>query len=215
MPITNAEKQARFRKKEELQKFAGTTFREWQAMAMHRRATPQEVMALLQEAATLPAGWTDEDYERAEHRIGQLRLDLITSQDEVQNDVHAARNPEQEFLKAPDPGKWISETNEAVASARALASHLISALELSGLGNAERAAATMEAMRHVGRALANSQEVAKSNATTLCLAALPGYYDRPDWFVDSLTTWLAWQLDKELTRKLGNRLIEYDYGDWP
>ena len=211
MPITNAEKQARFRKKEELQKFAETTFREWQVMALHRRATPQEVMALLQEAATLPAGWTDEDYERAEHRLGQLRLDLITSQDEVQNDVHAARKAEQEFLKAPDPGKWISETNEAVENARALASHLISALELSGLSNAERAAATIEAARHVGRALANSHEVAKSNATTVCLAVLPGYFDRPDWFVDSLTSWLAWQLDEELTRDLGNRLIEDDY----
>lgn len=215
MNISNAEKQARFRKKEDLSKFAQTTFREWQAMAIRSRANPRNVLALLNEAADLPYAWTDEDYARAEQRIAQLRMDLIGSRDEIKNDIDASRSAAEDFMTSPDPNKWLKDTKEAVINAHALASHLISAIELSKLGNAEKAAAIMEAVRHVGRGLANTPDVEKSPATTICLAALPGFYDRPDWFLKSLAKWLAEHLEEEDTRELGKRLIDYDHGDWP
>lgn len=215
MNISNAEKQSRFRRKEELKKLAEQTFREWQVMAIHSRAQPREVLTLLNNAAGLSAGWSDVDYERAERRIQQLRMDLITSQDDVKNDVHEARSSNEQFLKSPDPDKWIAETNAAVTDAHSLASHLISALELSRCSDAGRAAAVMEALRHVGRALANSPTVPKSNATTACLSSLPSHYDRPKWLARSMAHWLAWQLDEEVTRELGNRLSNFDYEAFP
>ena len=37
-------------------------------------------------------------------------------------------------------------------------------------------------------------------------ASLPGYYDRPDWFLDYLAKWLSNRLGKELGKELGKRL---------
>ena len=76
MPITNAEKQARFRKKQELKKFKDQVFKKWQLdMGFRpRRETPDEIHALLEEAASLPSGWNEEDFERAWHRINQLHI---------------------------------------------------------------------------------------------------------------------------------------------
>lgn len=207
MVISNAEKQARFRKKEWLKKYADTTFREWQVMSFRSREAPANVLALLNEAAKLPTGWTDDDFERAERRIGQLRIDLISPAYHLQNDVHEAGYPSEEFAKTPDPGRFVKDSKEAVSDTYALASHLISALELSAVSKADRAAAVMEAMRHVGRALASSSKVAKSQANAVCLASLEGYYDRPDWFEETLSKWLVRGLDAEPARRLGGRLI--------
>ncbi len=207
MVISNAEKQARYRKKEELKKFADRSFREWQAMSFRSRYKPGNVLTLLNDAAKLPAGWTDDDYEKAGRRIGQLRLDLITPLYELQNDVQDAGYPHEEFPSTPDPVRFVSESKEAVSDTHALASHLISALELTGNTKADRAAAVMEAMRHVGRALVSSSKVGNSRANAVCLASLHGHYDRPDWFEETLSKWLVRGLDAEPARRLGRRLI--------
>ncbi len=207
MAISNAEKQARFRKKEELKKFADTAFREWQiGRGVLSHEDPKIILARLNEAASLPARWNDEHLERAERRIGHLQHDLFGSQYDLKNDVDEAWTSE-ELIKTPNPGKFIAENKKAVSDTRALASHLLSALELSQHTKADRAAAIMEAMRHVGRALANSSDVARSSANAVCLASLLGHYDRPDWVVETLSKWLARGLDADLARDLGERLI--------
>ena len=215
MPITNAEKQARFRKKQELKRFKDQVFQKWQLnMAFRpRRETPDEILALLEEAASLPSGWNEEDFERAEHRINQLSIDFRFQQDDLKNDVVNGAGAFEEFARTPDPGKLFSDTNESISKTRALASHLISALELSALSSSERAAAVMEAIRHVGRATANSHDIVKSNAMIVCQASLPSYYDRPEWFLDSLTKWLANRLDEELVHALGKRLADFQHED--
>lgn len=213
--ITNPEKQARFRKKEVLKKRADQYFREWQVMAIHSRVQLREVLKLLSDAAELPSRWTDEEYDGAIQKLDQLRIDLITSQDHVGNDVHEARNIENEFFTTPDPGKFIAETKRAVNDAHNLAAHLISALDLSRCNDAGKAAALMEVMRHVGRNIANSPIIPKSDATTLCLAALTPQYARPKWFVAKMARWLSYQLDEELSRELGTQLLNFDHEAFP
>ena len=166
-------------------------------------------IALLEETASLPSGWKEEDFERAWHRTDQLRFDFVSPQDDLKMDVMDGAGLSEEFVSNPDPGKLFSDTDESISKTRALASHLISALELSALSNSERAAAVMEAIRHVGRATANSADMAKSYAMTICQASLPSHYGRPDWFLDSLAKWLANRLGKELVHELGKRLTNF------
>lgn len=207
MVISNAEKQVRFRKKEELKKFADRAFREWQVgMGFRSHEDPKIILARLNEAASLPNGWTDEDLERAVRRIAHLQHDLFGSQYDMKNDVDAAWSSE-EFTKTPNPAKFVADNKKALRDTRALASHLISALELSQHTKADRAAAIMEVMRHVGRALANSSDVARSSANAVCLASLLGHHDRPGWFIETLSKWLVRGLDADLARDLGERLI--------
>ena len=215
MPISNAEKQARFRKKQELRKFKDQVFKEWQLRMgfRPRREAPDEILALLEEAASLPSGWSEEDFQRAQHRIRQLCDDFMSPQDDLMTDVMNGAGSFEEFARTNDPGKFHSDTKESTSKTRALASHLISALELSALSNSERAAAVMEAIRHVGRATASSADMEKSDAMIVCQASLPGYYDRPDWFLDSLTKWLANRLDEELVHELGKRLADFQQED--
>jgi hypothetical protein len=215
MPISNAEKQARFRKKEELKKFKDQVFKEWQLGMGFRphQETPEEILALLNEAASLPSGWSEEDFERAWHRIGQLRFDFLSPQDDLMKDVMDGAGSFEEFARTNDPGKIHSDTKESISKTRALASHLISALELSALSNSERAAAVMEAVRHVGRATANSADISRSDAMIVCQASLPSYYDRPVWFLEFLTKWLSDRLGEELVHELGKRLADSEHED--
>jgi hypothetical protein len=215
MAKTNAEKQTRYRQKQALKKFKDKVFKEWQlGMSFRpRRETPNEIIALLDEAASLPYGWKDEDFNRAWDRIRQLGDDFMSPQDDLMKDVMDGAGSFEEFARSPDPGKYFSDTEESISKTRVLASHLISALELSALSNSERAAAVMEAVRHVGRATANAADMTKSDAMIVCQASLPGYFDRPDWFLDAFTKWLANRLDEELLHELGKRLVNFQEED--
>ena len=213
MVISNAEKQARFRKKEELKKYVAQAFREAQMMFGFKiQEDPQVILARLEEAASLPTGWTDDDYERAKKKLQTVWLDLRNWQDELANDVNEPRFHKKELLTAPDPMEFFTGSKDALKNTRALASHLISAIDLSSLDEADRAAAVMEAVRHAGKALANSSDVGRSSGNAVCLASLPSYYDRPDWFLEALSNWLAWRLGEGRARELGRRLVEFDYG---
>lgn len=210
MSMSNAEKQIRYRKKEALKALSDQIFRQWQAMAFNKRESPQEVMALLDKAAELPSRWTEEDLGQAEKRLNQLYLDLTFSKHDLQNDIHEASFPSEEFIRTPDPQKFVQESKTAISKAHALSGHLISAAQLTNLSAAEQAAAIMEVVRHVGRALSSTSEIPKSKATTVCLTAMPSFYDRPGWFLDSLANWLVDQLGKERAQALGKLLIDKD-----
>jgi hypothetical protein len=208
MAKTNAEMQARYRKKQELKKFKDKVFKKLQ-LGLHfhrRRETPDEIHALLQKAASLPSGWNEEDLDLAKDRIMQLYYDFESPRNDLEMDVHNGAGFSEEFVSTPDPNKLFSDFNESISKTRALASHLIAALELSALPNHEQAAAVIEAARHVGRAATISGDMAKSDAMMLCQASLPSHYDLPDWFLDSLSKWLANLFDKEIVHELGKRL---------
>ena len=116
MPISNAAKQARFRKKEELSKYVDQVFRECQ-MALPRgysHTRPSEVAAQLRAAAELPAGWTDQDLERAFQRVENVRLDVFGTGDPIGNDIHDGRNAREEFMKSPNPQKWMADIEKAL-----------------------------------------------------------------------------------------------------
>lgn len=210
MPISNAEKQARFRKKEELDKYVGQICRECQITVSlpYLRTTSADLEAQLREAASLPSGWTDKDLELAYTRIHNIRGDIFGTGDPLGVDVNNGRNASQEFMSTPNPQKWITEIKKAERDTIALAVHLVSALELSQLRNEDRAAALMEAVRHVGRALANSSSDGQSDAMAICLASVNPHYDRPDWFIKRLAGWLRTRLDESSTKKLGRSLNE-------
>ena len=210
MPISNAEKQARFRKKEELNKYVNHVCRMCQIAPPrdYRSTTLGEVEARLRAAAELPTGWTDEDLREAFRRVENIRLDRYGTGDPIGTDLHNGRNAGQEFQKTPNPQKWMAEFKQAERDTFALARHLISATELAPLRYEDRAAALMEAVRHVGSALANSHSDGQSEAMAVCLASANPHYDRPNWFVERFAKWLECHVDDKTRRALGARLMQ-------
>ena len=214
MSITNAEKQVRFRKKQKLMKYKDDAYKEWQLKMNFgpRRETPSQVHALLEKAASLPSGWTDKDIEKAWDRINKIRIEFMHPQDELKKDVQEGAGWTTEaMINAPDEvlSRAISDGKKSLPKVIALSQHLISALELSAVSNSGQAAAIMEAVRYVGRSAMSSGDMAKSNAMVVCHASLTINNDRPDWFLNSLVTWLGSRLDKEGINELAKRLFDY------
>jgi hypothetical protein len=218
MVKSNAEKQARFRKKQKLEKYKEEAFKEWQLKMNFgpRRETPNQVHALLEKAATLPSRWSDEDIEKAWDRINKLRIEFMHPQDELKKDVQdgAGFTTEAMINDSDDVlSRDVSDARKSLPKVIALSQHLISSLELSALSNSGQAAAIMEAVRYVGRAAMSSGDMAKSNAMAVCHASLTINNDRPDWFLDSLVNWLGSRLDQEGIHELARRLTEYQEED--
>lgn len=211
MNITNAEKQARFRKKDELKRFADQIFRDGQmVLARGGRNAPDQVLAFLADAVDLPSGWTDDDYRLAVRKLEQFRLDLFSTRDQIGVDVFEGRNVEARFGKEAAGGNLRTEVHEATSKAYELADHVLSAIRLSSCTEVEQAAALMEAARMVGRNLANMAQVPKSNATTMCLATLWSHYERPPWFAEEFAAVLTQQLDSSVRHTLVQRLSGND-----
>lgn len=210
-PISNADKQDRFRKKEHLKRCADKIFRLWEvSIERYRQSrTPEEVRHALEKAVELPANWTEEDYAYAERKLGQYHLDLISPVDQIANDVNGDwASSSIEFMATPDPLKYIANNKAAIENARALATHLISALKLSNCNDADQAAALMEAVRFVGRSLVSNREIRRSQATAMCLASIGPQYDRPEWFAEQLADTISPQLDKKLAHEIGRHLTQ-------
>lgn len=213
MSISNAEKQARFRKKEQLSKHVGQVSRDCQYIAGSKPYLQRafgDLESQLRKAASLPTGWTDEDLLRAHTRLQNIHGDVLGAVDQLGADVQEARDAQEAFITSPSPSKWLTDSKKAERDTIALASHLVSALELSQLPNEEQAAALMEAVRHVGRALASSNSPGQSAATSVCLASVNPHYPRPGWFVDRLAKWLRLRLDDDSRRALGECLMRDD-----
>jgi len=211
VPISNAEKQARFREKERFNKYVSQASRECQFLAgskFYLRDTFGDIDALLRKAAHLPSGWTDEDLERAANRVRNIHGEFLGAVDQVDADVQDARNGRERFFTSSSPKKWLADTRKAKHDTIALGRHLVSALELSQLPDEELAAALMEAVRHVGRSLANSSSNGQSDAAAVCMSAVHPHYARPDWFVNRLADWLRRRLDDATRKALGARLVQ-------
>ncbi len=210
--ISNAEKQARFRKKERLKREADKIFYLWVGSPMRYRfskRTEAEVRNSLDEAIALPSDWKEEDYESAKRKLGQYHLDLISSVDQIANDVDGDRvSYLAELEKSPDPFKFHSDNKAAIEDAWALASHVISALKISNCNDAGRAAALMEALRFVGRSLVSNREIHCSQASALCMASIGPQYDRPEWFAEKLAEAISQQIGPNLAYEVGRHLDE-------
>lgn len=211
--ISNADKQARFRKKEWLKREADKILRKWELSPMRWRSnrSPEEVRLLVEKAIVLPSGWTNADFEFAQKKLGQCQIDLSFSVDQLANDVNgewASRHIE--FMSSPDPVKYIADNKAVIEKARALSTHLISALNLSNCNEADQAAALMEAVRFTGRSLANDREIHCSQATAMCLAMIGPQYDRPKWFAKKLADAIRTQLGDTLAQEVANFLCSKD-----
>lgn len=209
--ISNAEKQARFRKKEQLKRETDKIFYLWVGSPMRYRfskRTEAEVRHALDEAIALPSDWKEEDYEGAKKKLGQYYLDLTSSVDQIANDVDGDRASHLIQLdKSPDPFKFHADHKAAIEDVWALASHIISALKLSNCNDAGRAAALMEAVRFVGRSLVSNREIHCSQSTALCLASIGPQYDRPAWFAEKLVDTIRQQINPSLAREVGQRFM--------
>lgn len=210
-PISNADKQLRFRQKEHLKRQADNVFRQWQSsIARHRQSrTPEEVRHALDKAVELPSSWTEEDLQYALKKLGQCQLDLISSVDQIANDVNGDwASSSIEFMTTSDPLKFIVDNETAIKNAKELAAHFISALKISKCNDADQAAALMEVVRFVGRSLTSTRDIRRSEATTMCLASIGPQYDRPEWFAEQLADTIGRQVDKTIAREVGQRLIK-------
>ncbi len=208
--ISNAKKQARFRKKEHLKRCADKIYDQWVRSPLkfrYSRRTEEEVRHSLDEAVALPSDWKEEDYESAKKKLGQYHLDLISSVDQISNDVNgdwASRLGE--FAITPDPAKYFADNKTRVENAWALASHTISALKLSSCNPTDQAAAMMEVIRIVGRSLVSNREIHCSQATAMCLASIGPQFDRPHWFAEKLAEAIRQQIGESLAHEVGRHL---------
>lgn len=208
--ISNADKQARFRKKEALKHHADKIYRMWEGSPgrwRNAKKTPEEVRHALDKAVELPFGWTEEDYEYAARRLGQYHLDLISSVDQIANDVDGDRvSYLAELDKSPDRFKFYADNKATIEKVWTLASHINSALKLSNCNDADQAAALMEAVRFVGRSLVSNREIHCSQATAICLASVGPQYDRPKWFGEKLADAIRQQIGEGLAHEVGRHL---------
>lgn len=206
--ISNAEKQARHRKKEQLKRKVDQLLRKWQLEPWkHHLKTVQEINHLLEAAIKLPTGWTDEDYSNAEAKLYHVYSEIVSPVNQITNDVHDSRNAFEEFGLSTDPSKFNADLTKAIENTNILASHIISALKLSGCNEADQAAALMEAMRFVGRTLTNNRIPPRSQATAMCLATISPIYGRPDWFYEKIAKIIS-QQHPEIAHKIEQHLSE-------
>lgn len=200
--ISNADKQARFRKKEHLRRRATSIFHEWQFRPNYFKSqTSEDVKHSLDKAIDLPSGWTDKDYERAEQMLDQLRKDFLCGSDQLTVDIDDAR---QGLL--PFSLDKLRDNDIAIKKARALAAHVISALKLSSCNDAEQGAALMEALRFIGRSLASQSHIPCSQAIVMSLASIGREYDRPEWFAEKLADAISTQVGNRLAHEVGRYL---------
>ncbi len=206
---SNAEKQARYRKKEQLRRRADQMLHKWQLEPWkHHLKSVQEIHHLIEAAIELPASWTDEDYLNAEKKLYQVYSEIVSPVNQISKDVHESRNAANEFIRFPDPSKFNADLIRAVENTNALASHIISALKLSGCNESDQAAALMEAMRFVGRILTNNRKIPCSQATAMCLATISPTYVRPSWFTKKLASTISQQIHPELLHEIGKYFLK-------
>jgi hypothetical protein len=211
MALSNNEKQLRYRKKEELKRYADNIFKDWQILkGLDTSRTPKEVRTYLDSIVNLHSGWTADDYNRALKTLQNFHTEFYYGNRYLlKNDVQDARNSIEEFITSSNPKQWLLDAKKATFNMQKLSAHIISALDLAEGQASDNAAAISEVMRHVGRILLNEKNVPKSNATAMCLASISSQFERPDWLVEQLVQVLATQLGKELAHKLGKSLMEF------
>lgn len=206
----NAEKQARYRKKELLKRQADNLMAKWQMDLPFRdghKKSFQEMQQLINKAIELPSAWTDEDYQIAEVKLAHLHAELTLSVDQISNDIHESSNFSEKFRTAPDLKKITDDLERSIKNTTELAAHIVSALNLSSCNEAEKATALMEAMRFVGRMIVlDHRNIPYSDATAVCLATIGPQYVRPDWFPEKFASAVSKQIDRDRSKEVAKHL---------
>ena len=204
---SNAENQARYRKKEKLKRKAEQLLRKLQSEPYkHHQKNIQEAHQLIDAAIKLPSNWTEKDYINAENKLKHVFVELNWPTNQIYTDILESRKITHTEIKPHDLPKINSELMHAEGRVNALASHIISALKLSNCNESDQAAALMEAMRFVGRSLVNNSEIPCSAATALCLSTINPIYPRPEWYSKKLADTLSSQTHPDLIKLIVNNL---------
>jgi hypothetical protein len=209
-PLSNAEKQARFRKKEYLKQHADKVFQHWVLSPMRFRfckRSEQEVRQSLDKAIALPYDWNTQDYDYALKRLGEFELDLRSSVDQIANDVDGVGYTQMSSLATTDdPFKWLADNKAEIQEARRLADHLISILIASNCSDTAKAAALMETKRFLGRSLTTNPKIHQSEATAMCLVSISQAFSRPNWFPETLAKAIQKNVDTSTVHEIARYL---------
>ena len=205
--ISNADKQARYRKKEQLKRRADEIFNEWQvAFIRNEYVNPLTIKSSLYRISDLPFGWTDREYKCAEESLNNLRAEILSDVErQLELDVGVAHNVE---IDGQISRENFHKSNVAIEKTRALSNHLISALDLSSCSDAEKAAALMEAVRQVGSSLVDDPNVSSSQANVICMTSIRPFYRRPEWFLEELSKTIRSRIGARFAEKLGYYLMK-------
>ncbi len=208
MGISNAEKQERYRKKEELKKYANQIFFEWQMRSLgNYQVNPQDIKNRIEAISNLPSKWTDEDYIKAKNSIEQVLLGTYNNPHLLSNDINDARN----LRTVPDSElhTLVSNVKKAEINAKKLVAHIQSLFSLMNTNISDQAAILAELMRIIGRNLLEEKTIPMTNANTQCLASIGSQFGRPNGFTKKLARILAENLDSKEAELLANEIIEY------
>ena len=208
MSITNAEKQERHRKKEELKKYANQLFFEWQMRSLgNYQVNPQDIKNRVETLSDLPSKWTDEDYSKAKKSIEQVLLEVYDNPHLLSNDINDARD----LRTVPDAKlhMFVSSVKKAETNAKKFVAHIQSLFSLVNIDLSDQAAILAELMRIVGRNLLDKKTIPMTNANTQCLATIGPQFERPNRFTKKLARILAENLNPKEAETLVNEIIEY------
>jgi hypothetical protein len=158
MPLTNAEKQNRFRLKKGLEDWKQKALSACQDLLEKSDAktllTPQEIALRLDLASEMPPGWTRGDLEHAFNKI----------------DREAHRIKDSIKCSAVET---VAPKRQITPHVSSLADHLISALRISGLDDADLAEAVAAAAQEVGRSLVRGGHLEeRTSAMALCIDSI-------------------------------------------
>jgi hypothetical protein len=208
--MSNAEKQVRFRQKEEFKRAVESLHHELK-MNIHMNfvspLAPVKALEKLQEVEALPQGWTQKDLEAAYRRLYHIKFSAKDLENEIDNAIYDGLEQKGHFQKKTPFDERKQQLDDEVAATKALAAHLIGAIELTKLSEASCSAAALEALRHVGKSAADAPDLEMTDPTTMSLLATPTYYSLPDWFLGSLAAMLARRLQNAERLKLADMLI--------
>ncbi|PSL20526.1 hypothetical protein [Shimia abyssi] len=210
MPLSNAEKQARFRQKEEFKRDVEAVRHELKVNINSNFSAPDapsKALEKLVDLENLPPSWTQNDLEAAYRRLNHIRFSAFDNENEIDVAVFDGLEQKGHFRRKAPFDQRKAELDEEVAAAKALAAHLIGAIELTTLNEASRSAAAVETLRHVGKAAADSPDLEMTDPTTMSLLSTPSYYSLPDWFLGSLASLLAKRFEHGDRAKLAEMLV--------
>lgn len=209
MPISNAEKQARFRQKEEFKR-AVESLRLELKINIHANMSaphaPRKSLEKLRDVETLPQRWTQKDLEAAYRRLNHIKFSAFDGENEIDAAIFDGLEQKGHFKKSAPFGERKKQLDDEIAATKALAAHLVGAIELTELSEASSSAAVLEALRHVGKSAADSVELEMTGPTTMSLLSTPIYCSLPDWFLGSLAALLAIRLNNADRLKLADML---------
>jgi hypothetical protein len=204
MALSNAEKQARFRKKLDLERRGSNVVRNYR-VKLDDPAQIERVAAEVDAIVRLPIGWTEDDLDQANCQLQVLeaRALWIAQPDDVPLEVDFDRigrryNLEQAFDDAVSKTARLRELKRQ-------ADALIGA-KLDDVADA--GAIGLELLKLLGKRLVSREAVAETKGNALTLIALMPEHQHPDWVMEHLAEWLRSQCNDHELAQLARLLVK-------